>query len=171
MFCSIPATLHLDGNSFSGSFPGSIGNCSQLREIRLDQNAFHGAIPTEIGKLEWLGKFAVTWYYLMSLAVYILDEGHWFVSFHESQNANMFFSSRSPTNIPTVSFSLEGNSFTGVMPDEVCKLRDGHSGILESLSATCAAETVQERNQEVFERHNDFVCRVPDCCTSCELRV
>lgn len=71
----------------------------------------------------------------------------------------------------TVSFAMEGNSFSGTMPEEVCNLR-GESGTLEALSATCTPdlESTAVRAQEVFGKANEFVCRVPDCCTSCELR-
>ena len=145
----------MDGNKLSGNIPSELGSCSLLREIRLDFNSVSGAMPTEIGNLGWLGALLD---YNMSAFIYV------FFNRHHRHLTSIIFDC-------TVTFTLEGNKLTGTMPEEVCSLR-GESGTLEALSATCTTdfESNTVRNQEVFGKPNEFVCRVPDCCTSCELR-
>lgn len=74
--------------------------------------------------------------------------------------------------------NLEGNKFIGRMPDEVCKLRQGIHGSLQTLSATCIADvdkaetslTIEEAlfMTEDTDQSVLFVCNAPECCSSCE---
>ena len=52
-------------------------------------------------------------------------------------------------------FNLHENLFTGTIPESVCDLRDTNGGLLKSLIADCA-------NNTVFGP--DIEC---DCCSSC----
>lgn len=53
--CSKLTQLMLDGNSFQGNLPSSIGNLSNnLEGLWLRNNKFHGPIPPEIGSLKSL---------------------------------------------------------------------------------------------------------------------
>ncbi|URD93918.1 LRR receptor-like serine threonine-protein kinase [Musa troglodytarum] len=46
--------LDLSTNNFSGTFPGSIANCSKLTSLDLRDNAFMGEVPSGIGSLSEL---------------------------------------------------------------------------------------------------------------------
>ncbi|CAL9048335.1 unnamed protein product [Musa banksii] len=46
--------LDLSMNDFSGTFPGSIANCSKLTSLDLRDNAFDGEVPSGIGSLSEL---------------------------------------------------------------------------------------------------------------------
>lgn len=146
---SFSGTVHLEQNKLEGTIPAALSSCSFLRDLRLDHNSMIGPVPTQIGKLAWLSKYEINKSKLRFL-------------WKRSKRSHTFFT--------TVSLSLEGNSFTGTMPVEVCGLR-GQVGTLTTLTATCAAESTMERQNEVFVMPTkDFICAVPDCCTKCEPR-
>ncbi|KAF2315092.1 hypothetical protein GH714_038144 [Hevea brasiliensis] len=49
--CGSLEHLLLDGNSFSGSIPSSLGNCKELRSLILSSNLLQDGIPSTLGQL------------------------------------------------------------------------------------------------------------------------
>ena len=142
-----PASVHLDENRFNGTLPSALGACTMLRDLRFEYNNFHGNIPTQLGRLNWLSKLLVLCF----------------------QGTKIQLISRLAVQLFTVSMSIEGNSFSGEMPQEVCSLRS-KPGMLDLLSATCTAmvDDDREKEGELFVRPDDLLCAVPACCTSCK---
>lgn len=135
--------LVLSLNAFSGNLPLEMNLMSSLATLHLDENRFDGTIPDELGSCAYLRDVRLT---------------------------NNRFTGSIPTHLGRlawlISFNIEGNSFTGSMPQEVCNLR-GEVGTLETLTATCAADAEAIRQKTVFGNVKEFICEVPQCCTSC----
>lgn len=135
--------LVLSLNALSGNLPSEMNLMSSLSTLHLDENKFDGTIPEELGSCQFL---------------------------RDARLNHNRFTGPIPSHLGRlawlISFNIEGNSFTGSMPKEVCNLR-GEVGTLETLTATCTADTEAIRQKTVFGNVKEFICEVPQCCTFC----
>lgn len=93
--------LNLKNNSFSGSIPPALGNCTSLTSIALYFNSLSGPIPSELSSLSMLQTLTLSFNHLNgSLPIPILINC---------------------TKLTTLALSI--NAFTGPLPGEIGKLK------------------------------------------------
>jgi hypothetical protein len=51
------ASLHLNGNAFTGVIPNELGALTLLTSLALENNELSGAIPNSLGGMQSLGRF------------------------------------------------------------------------------------------------------------------
>nr|KYP60697.1 Receptor-like protein kinase [Cajanus cajan] len=115
-------TLDVNSNQLSGTIPMSIGNCSKLEFLYLERNQLHGIIPESLNNLKNLQELYLDYNNLEGELPFEMTE------LKHLKNISLFnnrfsgvipqslgINSRRCTTLTRV--RLEGNNFTGPLPD------------------------------------------------------
>lgn len=171
------AVLDLSFNAIEGRLPSWLGNMKALRNLYLNNIQVHGTIPQEIGNLAALGTLELdnNWrltgtipdgiWKLPSLSLLklsscdltgtlnLVDAGPYLKQVDLAHNR---LRGKLPPQLAAlgafVTLRLEGNEFTGTVPQEICNnVQDGHEFV-----ADCAPSE--------FDGRIELICQ---CCSSC----
>lgn len=138
--------LHINGNQLTGTISSSIGDLSSLKELRIGGSELSGNIPDELYTLTELVELD---------ASQALLDGRLSLGFLNLENLEklILFGNKLVGTVPnsfgqlsTLSdFNLQGNEFSGTIPQSLCLLRDDN---LKVLTVDCEKVTC-------------------DCCSTC----
>ena len=141
-----------------GTMPSGVGNIGTLKSFSVTQARVGGNLPTELGKLTNMKQM---WLY-----------------------ANVF-TGKIPPQLALKSTSilqLEGNSFSGTVPSEICQLTQFPATNMTTLGADCAALGVSTQDISPERSHLPIYfshlstsvsfsqCSQTTCCTCCTLK-
>lgn len=138
--------LHMNGNALTGTISSSIGDLSSLKELRVGGSGLSGHIPDELYSLTNLVELDISQALFdgrLSLGILNLEDLEKLIVSDNKLVGTVPFSLGQLSTLSN--FSLQGNGFSGSIPESVCLLREEN---LEVLTADC----------------EKMSC---DCCSSC----
>lgn len=140
------ATLYLYNNELTGSIPSTVGGMKDLKDFRIYQNHLTGSLPSEIGMAFNLGKKQTCLEKrITQMFVSSGQNSHFFLVYNTEI---LYVQDNAMTGtIPEAvgeldhlkSFRFYRNSFSGVVPQSVCKLTTEYHLIF--LAGDCDEDT------------------------------
>lgn len=133
--------LHINGNQLTGTISSSIGGLSSLKELRVGGSELSGHIPDELYALTELVELDASQALLdgrLSLGFLNLEKLEKLILFGNKLVGTV---PNSFGQLSTLSdFNLQGNEFSGTIPQSLCLLRDDN---LKVLTADCEKVTCE----------------------------
>lgn len=138
--------LHMNGNALTGTISSSVGDLSSLKELRVGGSGLSGHIPDELYSLTNLVELDISQALFdgrFSLGILNLEDLEKLIVSDNKLVGTVPFILGQLSKLSNL--SLQGNGFSGSIPESVCLLREEN---LEVLTADCEKITC-------------------DCCSSC----